>query len=225
MKRWIALASAIACILTLPACGSKQPGLDEVTAAIEAGNMTVEDALEKGWVTQEWADEYLEQRIVPASDKMTAHSVADFTTTTLSGESFGKEQLGDVAFFAFVDTADANAASFCQELTQGYEGVAEQGAEIVVCLRNEEQKELFENAPFPVILYNDSLQEAVSNHADMIEGSPIAASWYVNGAFLSAWYSAADAEELSDSAAAFVEMQKDMNEEDSEENGAAAIIG
>ena len=37
---------------------------------------------------------------------------------------------------------------------------------------------------------------------------PNVASWYVNGTFLSAWYSAVDAEELPASAAAFVEMSR-----------------
>ena len=39
--------------------------------------------------------------------------------------------------------------------------------------------------------------------------TPNAASWYVNGSFLSAWYSAVDAQKLPESAAAFVEMSQD----------------
>ena len=62
----------------------------------------------------------------------------------------------------------------------------------------------------PVILYNDSLAAAVGSNRSMVEDGemPNVASWYVNGTFLSAWYSAVDAEELPASAAAFVEMSR-----------------
>ena len=51
---------------------------------------------------------------------------------------------------------------------------------------------MFADAPFPVILYNDSLAAAVGSNRSMVEDGemPNVASWYVNGAFLSAWYSA-----------------------------------
>ena len=61
MKRLTAFFLAAVCALSLAACGSQKPSLDEVEKAISEGNVTVEDALEKGWVTQEWADEYRAQ--------------------------------------------------------------------------------------------------------------------------------------------------------------------
>ena len=39
--------------------------------------------------------------------------------------------------------------------------------------------------------------------------TPNTASWYVNGSFLSAWYSTVDGADLPESAAAFVEMSQD----------------
>ena len=67
--------------------------------AIEAGTLTIEDALDKGWIDQAWVDAYQEENSVPAASKMEANMVGDFTTTTLSGEDFTREQLGDVVFF------------------------------------------------------------------------------------------------------------------------------
>lgn len=51
MKKKMILAGALALCLTLSACGSQAPSREEVEAAIEDGSITVEDALNKGWVT------------------------------------------------------------------------------------------------------------------------------------------------------------------------------
>lgn len=98
MKRFAAILMVGACLLSLAACGNQKPGLEEVQQAIEEGNLTIADAVEKGYVTQEWADEYIESRSVPAGDKMEAGAIGDFTTNTLSGEEFTKDQMGDVRF-------------------------------------------------------------------------------------------------------------------------------
>jgi len=68
MKRWTVMFLTAACALSLAACGTQKPSLDEVKQAIAEGTVTLEDAVGKGWVTQEWADEYLEENSVPAAD-------------------------------------------------------------------------------------------------------------------------------------------------------------
>ena len=129
------------------------------------------------------------------------------------------------------DIASAiSARVFClvlpyQALADGYEGVKETGAEILVCTKSEDGNELFEDAPFPVIHYNDSLKDAVDAHKEMIEGIPNTASWCVDASFYSAWFSAVEAEGLADSAASFVEMQEEMANGDSGENGGMAVMG
>lgn len=210
-RRFAALGLAAVMTLALAACGEKKPSLDEVEQAIEAGTLTVEDALEKGWIDQSWVDSHTEDNSVPASDKMEANRVADFTTTTLDGEEFTKDDLGQVVFFAFADPADPGAADFFQSLVDAYEGVTANGAGIVLCTKLAEGSDVFSGAPFPVILYNDSLQEAVGNNREMIEDEevPNTASWCVNGSF-SAWSMRVEAEELVQSAAAFVEMCKEQ---------------
>ena len=71
----------------------------------------------------------------------------------------------------------------------------------------------------------DSLKNAVGTHKDMIEAMPNTASWCVNASFLSSWFSAVKAEDLPDSAASFVEMQQEMTDGDSGENGGMAVMG
>ena len=207
-RRLAALGLAAAMGLTLAACGEQQPSREEVEQAIEAGTLTVEDALDKGWIDQAWVDAYQEENSVPAASKMETNMVGDFTTTTLSGEEFTQEQLGDVVFFAFLDPNAEGTQTFYDALAEGYDGVVENGADIVVCTKSESGNELFAEAPFPVILYNDSLKEALGNNRGMVEDKdvPNTASWYENGSFLSAWMMAPDAEELPEDAASFVAM-------------------
>ena len=217
-RRLAALGLAAAMGLTLAACGEQQPSREEVEQAIRAGTLTVEDALDKGWIDQAWVDAYQEENSVPAGSKMEAGAVGDFTTTTLSGEEFTRAQLGDVVFFAFLDPSAEGTQAFYDALAQGYDGVVENGAGIVVCTKREDGNELFAEAPFPVILYNDSVKAAIGGSSGMVE-----ASWYVNGSFLSAWYSSVDAQELPESAAAFVEMSQEPAFSAGDGSGAAAM--
>ena len=226
-RRLTALGLAAALTLSLTACGEKKPSLEEVEQAIEAGTLTIQDALDRGWIDQAWVDAYQEENSVPAASKMEANMVGDFTTTTLSGEDFTREQLGDVVFFAFLDPEAEGTQTFYDALAEGYDGVAENGADIVVCTKSESGNELFAEAPFPVILYNDSLKEAIGGNSSMTEDeeTPNTASWYVNGSFLSAWYSTVDAEELPASAAAFVEMSREPAFEAGDSGSALAAMG
>ena len=216
-RRLVTFGLAAALALSLTACGEKRPSQEEVEQAIEAGTLTIEDALDKGWIDQAWVDAYQEENSVPAASKMETNMVGDFTTTTLSGEDFTREQLGDVVFFAFLDPNAEGTQTFYDTLAEGYDGVVENGAE--------SGNELFAEAPFPVILYNDSLKAAIGGNSGMVEDeeTPNTASWYVNGSFLSAWYSSVDAEELPASAAAFAEMSREPAFEGGDGSGAAAM--
>ena len=169
-KRKLAvLGLAAAMALSLAACGEKRPSQEDVEQSIEAGTLTIEDALDKGWVDQAWVDAYYEENSVPAASKTESNMVGDFATTTLSGEAFTREQLGDVVFFAFLDPEAEGTQVFYNALAEGYGGVAENGAEILVCTKSGTGSEMFADAPFPVILYNDSLAAAVGSNRSMVE--------------------------------------------------------
>ena len=91
-KRKLAvLGLAAAMALSLAACGEKRPSQEDVEQSIEAGTLTIEDALDKGWVDQAWVDACYEENSVPAASKTESNMVGDFATTTLSGEAFTRE--------------------------------------------------------------------------------------------------------------------------------------
>ncbi|MDO4453681.1 MAG: hypothetical protein Q4B90_04230 [Eubacteriales bacterium] len=228
MKKFAGIMIAALCTFSLTACGSKEPSLEEVEKSIEEGNVTVEDALEKGWVTQEWVDEYNEERVVPAADKMTANAIGDFSTTTLLGEEFTKEDISPVTFFAFMDSSDKDAQAFYDGLTSAYEGVKKNGGEIVVCNKNGEETSMFEDTPFPVLEYNDSLKKATENYKDMIEGMPNVGVWYVGEAFYSAWNAKVESESLITDAEAYKNIWDERNsstDDGNEGTAAAAVMG
>ena len=82
-KRKLAvLGLAAAMALSLAACGEKRPSQEDVEQSIEAGTLTIEDALDKGWVDQAWVDAYYEENSVPAASKTESNMVGDFATTT-----------------------------------------------------------------------------------------------------------------------------------------------
>ena len=143
MKKILAFLLAGCLALSLTACGEKQPSQEEVEQAIEAGTLTIEDALDKGWIDQAWVDAYQEEHSVPAGSKMEANVAGDFTTTTLSGEEFTRDQLGAVVLFAFLDPNAEGTQTFYDALAEGYDGVVENGADIVVCTKRERAETSF----------------------------------------------------------------------------------
>lgn len=209
MKKLLLIA-VLAMSLTLTACSSKAPSLEEVEAAIRDGSVTVQDALDKGWVTQEWADNYWAENSVPAADKVAYNKVGEFETQTVEGDTFVNQDIPGTTFLVFLDPEDAGAADFYAELVNAVEKVRSAGADIVVCSKGDMKAELFQDAPFAVVEYNDSMKTALAQNDEMASDVPCVGVWYVNGSLISAWISQVDAEELADSAASFAQMSQDM---------------
>lgn len=213
MKKKFAFAAALALCLALTACGGKAPSLEEVEAAIRDGSVTVEDALDKGWVTQEWADSYLEENTVPAADKIAINQVGEFETQTLDGTSFTNQDIPAVSFLAFLDPEDEGFSDFVQALRDGVDGVRAAGADIVVCVKGDMSAQALQDAPFPVVAYNDSMQKALAQNDEMASGIPCTGVWYVSGSLVSAWNSKVEGADLADSAAGFAAMGQDSGQD------------
>ena len=201
MKKKMILAGALALCLTLSACGSQAPSQEEVEAAIEDGSITIEDALDKGWIDQAWVDSYMEENSVPAADKIAINKVGEFETKTVTGDTFTNQDIPAVAFMVFMDPEDAGAQAYYDELVKAVEDVRAAGADIVVCSKGGMDAEMYQDAPFSVVEYNDAMKDALAQNDGM--ASEV---WYMDGSLISAWSSEVDAASLADSAASFADM-------------------
>ena len=206
MKKKIILAGALALCLTLSACGSKAPSREEVEAAIEDGSITIEDALDKGWITQEWVDSYMEENTVPAADKIAINMVGEFETQTVTGDPFTNQDIPAVTFMVFLDPEDAGTQAYYDGLVKAVEDVRAAGADIVVCSKGGMDAEMYQDAPFSVVEYNDAMKAALAQNDGMASEIPCVGVWYVDGSLISAWSSEVDAASLADSAASFADM-------------------
>ena len=223
MKKKMILAGALALCLTLSACGSQAPSLEEVEAAIENGSITIEDALDKGWVTQEWVDSYMEENSVPAADKIAINKVGEFETQTVTGDTFTNQDIPAVAFMVFLDPEDAGAQAYYDELVKAVEDVRAAGADIVVCSKGGMDAELYQDAPFSVVEYNDAMKAALAQNDEMASEIPCVGVWYVDGSLISAWSSEVDAASLTDSAASFAGMAAGEETQSGTEGGMEAM--
>ena len=158
-RRLAALGLAAAMGLTLAACGEQQPSREEVEQAIEAGTLTVEDALDKGWIDQAWVDAYQEENSVPAGSKMEAGAVGGLyhhhpcPARSLPGRSWGTWCCSP----SWTPPRRGPRPSMT-----GWPGAMTawwKTAPTSWCAPSvEDGNELFAEAPFPVILYNDSVE-------------------------------------------------------------------
>lgn len=224
-KQMLAGALALSLVLGATACGSSKPSLKEVEEAISSGRVTMEDALEKGWITQEWMDNYLAENSVDAADKVAINALEPFSTTAADGSTFTLEELTGTKFLAFLDPASEDCTAYYEALVSGYEGVKNAGADIVVAVKGDLDHEMFADAPFPVISYNTSLETALKKNVEMVVDHSCIGVWIVNGSAFSAWYTTVSAEGLVDDAAAYVKMAETFSAEGSADGDAAAIMG
>lgn len=230
MKRILTTLMTIVCILSLTACKSNHPSLEEVEKAISDGTVTVEDALEKGWVSKKWAETYYEKNSVAAADKSKAYNLGEFSAQTVSGETYTNDNLTPVMYFAFFDPSNADAENSFQKLCDANDTVEKNGGKILVFSMSETKTEIFENAPFPVLLYNDSVKEALPDGtADFLEEilheSSFTGNWYADGYFQQAWSSSIDTDELAQNAKELSSNSANENSNSENDGEAAGKVG
>lgn len=197
MKKFITLLLICAMALSLGACGNKAPTLEDVEEAISTGVVTVEDALEKGWVDEQWVKDYNAKKAedaVPASNKLQSNMLGEFSTQTMEGNSFTNKDLSTVTFIAFLNPRDDMAKEQYAIIESKYEDILAADGEVLIVNTSGEKSDFFANAKFSVVYYNDSVKTALGNLVDMVKVDGFSGSWNVNGSFLSAWSMKLDAE-------------------------------
>ena len=187
MKKIITLLLISIIAVSFVACNHSQPTIEEVIASIEAGTLTMDDAVEKGYVDEQWVEDYYAKNSVPAMDKSQSNMISEFETETLSGEMFTNDDLSDVTFIAFLNPNSEDAKEQYDILLETYDKVVASGADILIVSTSDEGTELFEDAQIQVVSYNDSIKSALGSLTEMVNEDGFIGSWNVNGAFMSAW--------------------------------------
>lgn len=211
MKKLFNMMLVAMLTFSLSACGSKKPSIDEVEKAINEGTVTVEDALSKGWVDEAWVEEYNEAQLsmsVPASDKLTSNMIGEYETTTQSGETFTNSNIEGLTFYAFINPESEAGKDAYSVLTENDEAIREAGGYVLVINTSTADTDLFADAKFPVVAYNDSMKTALGSLSDMVQEDGFSGSWNSKGAFLSAWNSKIDSDKLIDTISGLLEMIK-----------------
>lgn len=213
MKKIVCVLLTAVLMLSLAACGSSKPGLEEVEKAITEGTITVDDAFEKGWVTEEWMAER-DAKSIPAANKRQSNMIEDFLAKTIEGADFTKADLSPVTFITFLDPETEAGKEQYQTMASTYKQVVANNGDVLVISMSENGSDLFADAAFPVVFYNDSINEALGSLSEMVDGTDFIGSWNITGAFMSAWYGSIEAEDWAESAASFSEMADTYSDSD-----------
>lgn len=228
-KKMVSVFGMGAIVLSLAACGTQKPDLKEVEQAISNGEVTIEDALDKGWVTQDWVDEFLDANSHAAADKTVSFAIGEFETTTVSGETYSNADIAGTTFWAFIDLNTEASKEWLDTLDSLYPEIKEKGAELLVCVKNHTEDQTFENIPFPMIIYNASVKSALDhmNMSEMVEEVPNCGNWFVDTYFASSWSSIITKEQILKEVEVFTNLHDEgaPAAEDEETENAAAAIG
>jgi len=225
MKKFMIMILMGALVLSLAACGDSKPSVEEVKAAIENGTVTVEDAMEKGWLTSDDIASIDMGESIPAENKLTANMLGDFQTSTLDGKIFTNKDLSNFTYLAFINPNSENAKECINVLTEKYDEIKNANAEVIIFLIDFDNTENAENTEttettetnedsqisqenvdleslqalkdldISVLQYNDSVKNALGANADMVKSDGFTGTWNVGGAFPLAWSMKIDMED------------------------------
>lgn len=209
-KRLLGISIITALAIGLAGCsGRSVPSVDEIKSAIADGTLTVEDALDKGWIDEKWIEENTDR--VEAADKSKSNLLGDFDTKTVGGEPFMADDMASLSFVYFFSPQSSDALHKLDEISDVYTGIKENGGEVLGVALGERPADYAEQLgkyDFPIICYNDSMRGAMGSLDEMMVPDGFIGVWNRDRAFLSAWMLKIDAKGLPEYAAAMANYGK-----------------
>lgn len=205
MKKTKILCCGLALLLTLTACGGR-PSDKEIKTALDEGTITVEDAMSKGWIDEEWIEANYEQ--VEAQTKI--HLFAPFETTYLDGTPVSSDIISNTMCLVFFNTAKEGTMEKLAPFEEALAGMEDAGVPLLGVVTDEDldtARENLKDISFPIIVYNDEMRASMENYGEMTE-QDLAAVFTKDGGFYSAWYTDVTADDLVKSAEAFANMDE-----------------
>lgn len=160
--------------------------MEELKEAIKNGTVTLDDALNEGWITKNDLT-VVDKSKVTAKDKPTSNMIGEFETTILDGTVFSNKNLNPITYFAFIDPNSEVAAQSISILSENYETIKNADGDVLIFSLDDENTAVFTNTNIPVVFYNDSVKFALGDMASMINEDGFIGTWNVAGAFPMSW--------------------------------------
>ena len=204
MKRILSVILLIGILFTTFVGCSSNPTIEETIKAVEDGKLTYSDAVEKGYIT----NEYLEENgyVMEAANKVvSAPKLNSFTSTDINGEEVTQEIFKNSengVYVVFWNTDNEDSVKEINELNEIYETAVQNKYEIVGIVIDKDNaeaaKEIAKDIKFKNVLFNDEMQKSLANGLDMLENLPISVYSNSNGDLITAWHGGVtDKEELT----------------------------
>lgn len=193
MKKLIVIL--IVCILTGSLAGcSSTPSEEKIKQALEDGTITLEDAMSKGWIDQEWIDANYER--LDAFNKI--YLFDPFTTTYLDGTEVSSKIIEGKMCLVFFNTQGETT----MEQLSAYNEVSAKMKELDVPVLGivtdkdlDTAREKLGEIDFPIIVYNEEMQKSLELYEDIIKDD-IVSVFTKQGGIYTAWNSKVQADEL-----------------------------
>lgn len=193
MKRPIAILLLGLLTLSLAGCGSK-PSEKEIKKALENGIITVEDAMSKGWIDQEWIEDNFE----PIEAKTKIHLFDPFETTYLDGTEAPQNIIQGRMCLVFFNTQGEKTMKELEIFNDAYEQMQEKGVPVLGIITDEDlesAKVKLKDIEFPIIVYNDSMKKSLEQYDEIIN-SDITSVFTKDGGIYTAWSNSSTVEGL-----------------------------
>lgn len=193
MKRKLILIISCLLVFSMAGCNSK-PSEEKIKAALDDGTITVEDAKEKGWIDDDWINAHYEK--IDAKSKI--YLFDPFETTYLDGTPASSNIIEGKTCMVFFDTQQEKTLEKLTIFNDISEEMKAIGIPVIGIITDEDidaAKEKLTDIRFPVIVYNDSMQQSLKNYDELIH-LDLVSIFTKEGGFYTAWNTDAKSDEL-----------------------------
>lgn len=204
MKRKLILVISCLLVFSLGGCSSR-PSEEKVKAALDDGTITLEDAKEKGWIDDDWIDENYEK--IEAKSKI--YLFDPFETTYLDGTPASSNIIEGETCMVFFHTKGEKTLEKLKVFNDISDEMKTIGVPVIGIITDDDvdaAKEKLTDVKFPVIVYNESMQESLKSYDDLIQ-SDLVSIFTKEGGFYTAWNTEAEADDL-------LSFAKELNDEE-----------
>lgn len=193
MKKIIAILLFALFVLSLAGCGSK-PSEDKIKQALEAGTITFEDAMAKGWIDEEWVKKNFEQ--IEAKSKI--YLFDPFETTYLNGTPASSKLIEGKMCLVFFNTQGQTTMGQLSVFNEVCKDMNTLGVPVLGVVTDEDlesARKSLTDVKFPVIVYNKEMQKSLELYSQIIN-TDITSVFTKEGGIYTAWCNNVTADSL-----------------------------